>query len=106
MATLLFSIRAKADLADIVSCTIRVWGEDQAVRCLDGIDACYERIARNPSIGRVCGNIRSELRRVEQGRHVVFYRRIDDGIWVSRILHRGMLPERHDLDDDTPDLLY
>jgi len=100
LALLLFSIRAKADLADIVSYMIHMWGDAQAMRYLDGIDACCERIATNPSIGRAYSDVRGDLRRVEQGRHVMFYRKIEDGILVSRILHRGMLPERHDLDDD------
>ena len=39
------------------------------------------------------------LRRIEIGRHVVFYREDAGGILVSRILHQRMLPERHAIDD-------
>jgi plasmid stabilization system protein ParE len=37
---------------------------------------------------------------MEQGKHVVFYRRERGGILVSRILHQHMLPERHAIDDE------
>jgi len=43
------------------------------------------------------------LRRMEQGKHVVFFRREPAGILVSRILHERMLPERHAMvDEDEP----
>jgi plasmid stabilization system protein ParE len=44
------------------------------------------------------------LRRMEIGRHVVFYREDTEGILISRILHRRMLPERHvtGAEDDWP----
>jgi plasmid stabilization system protein ParE len=44
--------------------------------------------------------VRPGLRRMEQGKHVVFFRREPGGILVSRILHERMLPERHAIDDD------
>jgi plasmid stabilization system protein ParE len=34
---------------------------------------------------------------MEHGRHVVFYREETEGILISRILHRRMLPENHDI---------
>jgi plasmid stabilization system protein ParE len=37
---------------------------------------------------------------MEQGKHVVFFRREPGGILISRILHERMLPERHLMDED------
>jgi toxin ParE1/3/4 len=51
-------------------------------------------LAANPALGRACSEIRPGLRRLEHGRHVVFYRQDAAGILVSRILHQRMLPER------------
>jgi plasmid stabilization system protein ParE len=31
---------------------------------------------------------------------VIFYRRETTGIMVSRILHQGMMPERHEMEED------
>jgi len=39
------------------------------------------------------------LRRLEHGKHVVFYRQVRGGIVVSRILHQRMLPDRHAIED-------
>ena len=57
-------------------------------------------LADNPALGRTCDDVRPSLRRMEIGRHVVFYREGIRGILVSRILHRRMLPERHVIDDE------
>jgi antitoxin ParD1/3/4 len=46
-------------------------------------------------LGRPCDDIRPGLRRMEHGKHVVFYRlQKPGGILVVRILHQRMLPEK------------
>jgi toxin ParE1/3/4 len=57
-------------------------------------------LADNPALGRSCDNVRSGLRRLEHGEHVIFYRKDSGGILVSRILHQRMLPERHAIADE------
>ena len=99
MATVQFSVRAEEDLLNIGAYTLRQWGETQAARYLDDLDHCASMLAVNPAIGRACGWVRSGLYRFEQGRHVLFYRKITNGIRVVRILHQSMLPDRHDFDD-------
>jgi toxin ParE1/3/4 len=95
-----FSTRAEGDLLDIGSYTLRTWGDDQAIRYLGDLEACCQRLADNPTAGRSCDEIRPGLRRMEFGRHVVFYRVSPGGILVSRILHQRMLPERHATEED------
>jgi len=69
---------------------------------LTEIEDCFLRLAENPSLGRACDAIRPGLRRIEQGKHVIFYRQHAKGILVSRILHQSMLPTRHPMDDEQP----
>jgi toxin ParE1/3/4 len=92
------SRRAEADLLSIGNHTLQTWGEDQAVRYLSELEACCQMLARNLALGRTCHHVRPGLRRMENGKHVVFYRQEPGGILVSRILHQRMLPERHALD--------
>ena len=99
MAEFRFSRGAEADLLSIGAYTLRTWGEDQTIRYLDDLEACCQMLADNPTLGRVCDEVRPGLRRMERGRHVVFYREDAGGILVSRILHQRMLPERHGIDD-------
>lgn len=54
----------------------------------------------NSALGRTCDDVRPGLRRMECGRHVVFYRSEAGGILISRILHQRMLPGRHAIDDE------
>jgi toxin ParE1/3/4 len=95
-----FSRRAEADLLGIAAYTLQTWGEEQALRYLDELEACCRMLADNPALGRGCEEVRAGLRRMECGRHVVFYREAGGGIRVSRILHGRMLPERHSIDED------
>ncbi len=100
MASVRFSRLAEADLMEIIRYTLDRWGEDQAIRYVDDLEGCCEQIAANPALGRACDDIRPGLRRIEHGRHIVFYRQEAGGVLISRILHQRMLPERQKMDDD------
>jgi toxin ParE1/3/4 len=98
VASFRFSRLAEADLLSISAYTLRTWREAQTIRYIDALEACCQRLADNPAAGRFCDHVRPGLRRMEQGKHVVFFRRERDGILVSRILHERILPERYAID--------
>jgi toxin ParE1/3/4 len=101
VATLRFSRRAEADLLSIGGYTLHTWGEAHAYRYIGELEACCQMLADNPAIGRSCDDVRSGLRRMEHGKHVVFYRLQEHtGILVVRILDQCMLAERQAIDDD------
>lgn len=104
MTAFRFTGRAKADLFQIGDYTINTWGEDQARRYLKSLEDCVRMLACNPGLGRACDWIRPGLHRLEQGRHVVFYRQVKGGVFVVRILHRSMLPDQHSFEDKSPDV--
>jgi toxin ParE1/3/4 len=81
--------------------TLRTWGEGQTIRYLEELETCCQQLANNPNLGRACDEILPGLRRIEHCRHVLFYRLETDGIWVSRILHNRMLPDRHAVGNDS-----
>jgi toxin ParE1/3/4 len=102
MATVRFSRSAKADLLSIGAYTLQTWGAAQAERYLESLEQCSKLLAGNPALGRPCDWIRPGLCRFEKGRHVVFYRREENGILVSRILHQSMLPDQQSFEDAAP----
>ncbi len=100
MAACRFSRAAEADLVSIGVYTLRAWGSAQTARYLDELEACCQQLADNLAAGRLCDHVRPGLRRMEQGKHVVFFRREPTGVLVCRILHERMLPERHVIDEE------
>jgi toxin ParE1/3/4 len=104
VAAFRFSRRAEADLLSIGRYTLRTWGEAQAARYVGELEVCCQTLSDNPALGGLCDEIRPGLRRLEHGKHVVFYRQERAGILVSRIQHQRMLPDRHigDDQDDEP----
>jgi toxin ParE1/3/4 len=95
-----FSRRAEADLFNIGIYTSRTWGEAQTDRYIRQLENCCQLIADNSALGRPCDEIRPGLRRIEEGKHVLFYREDPGGILISRILHQRMLPENQSIDDE------
>ena len=86
---------ARADLLSITEYTLRTWGAAQATRYLAELEDCRNRLAESPDLGRACDDIRPGLRRIEQGKHVIFYYKQAHGVLIVRILHRGMLPKQN-----------
>ena len=100
MAKPRFSRLAQADLYNIGLYTFRTWGETQTSRYLSKMEECCQLLADSPGLGRPCGEVRPGLRRMEQGKHVVFYWEEPGGILISRILHQRMLPENLAINED------
>jgi len=94
-----FSRRAEADLVSIGARTLTTWGVNQTMRYIADVRACCQMLADNPEAGPVCDDIRSGLRRMERGRHVIFYRPDAKGVLISRVLHQGMLPRRYTFEE-------
>jgi toxin ParE1/3/4 len=99
VGNLRFSLSARADLLRIGAYTVDTWGPAQAERYLSALQACAELLAGNPLLGRSSDWIRPGLYRFEKERHVIFYRLQEDGILVSRILHRSMMPDQKSFED-------
>jgi toxin ParE1/3/4 len=90
-----YSPEAEEDLYKITVYTIRHWSETQAERYLDLLTEAAERLLTEPWRGRPCPRILPDLFRCEAGSHVLFYLRTDDGITVSRVLHKRQHAKRH-----------
>lgn len=90
------SVLAELDLADIADYTTDVWGGKQAEAYLDSLVDCFVRIAKTPELVRSCDSVHRGFRRIEQGKHVIFYEPRDHEIFISRVLHQSMLPTRHE----------
>lgn len=95
MPVLRLSKLARLDLIEIADYTVDNWGLQQAVRYLDGLEGCFKQLAQSPGLGRPCDEIRPGYRRMEHEMHVAFYRVDQDGLLISRVLHKRMLPSKH-----------
>jgi toxin ParE1/3/4 len=94
-----FSRLARLDLIEIGDYTLDHWGEDQAIRYLDSLGACFDLIAANPEVGRRCDRLRKGYRRMEHDKHVVFYKIETKSVLVVRVLHQRTLPESRAMDE-------
>jgi toxin ParE1/3/4 len=75
--------------ADICSIWDRIADDsvDAADRWLDRLDDTFRRLATQPLMGRARGELAQGLRSFPNGRYVIFYAALDDGIDVVRVLH-------------------
>ena len=91
MAKYKLTNRAVDDLAQIWNYTFEKWSERQADKYYQMlIDNC-EEIANNPDLGRNYSEVTQNLFGFNAGRHIIFYRRIEDKeIEITRILHKQM----------------
>ena len=95
MSRFVLSPRARDDLNAIWAYTARTWDADQAERYIRRIADVIDLVAGTPTLGRNCDHIRQGYRKHPVGSHMLFYRLINDGIDVVRILHSQMDFDRH-----------
>jgi hypothetical protein len=72
----------------IADYTLKRWGEDQMFRYLDDLEACCQKLAKFPELGRKSDEIRPGLRRMEHGKHVILYREKAEGFgWFASCIN-------------------
>jgi toxin ParE1/3/4 len=80
--------RADEDLKEIYRYTRRMWGRDQAVRYIRGLEQRFRALANSPLSGIVREDLQPEgLRSFVHGSHIVFYQQQPYGVLIVRVLH-------------------
>jgi toxin ParE1/3/4 len=95
MAGFFLSGKAKADVKEIGHYTQQRWGVEQRNRYLGELDACFQKIGANPTLGNSAEAIRAGYRRIREGSHLVFFRKAGNEVEIVRVLHERMLPGKH-----------
>jgi len=100
MAEYVLSNKADDDLGGIYVYSAQTFGEARADAYFLGLRDCLQALADTPRLGRPAELATAGLLRHEHGRHIVFYLMETGGIFVVRILHRGMdVPRPMDAED-------
>ncbi len=94
MAEYRLSPLAESDLEDIWLYTFEQWSVKQADSYYNEIIAVIEQLASGRRNGRYT-EIRRGYLQCRAGRHLIFFRHLDEEIEVIRILHHSMDFERH-----------
>ena len=75
--------------------TLSQWGHGQTEKYIDDLAAAFDLLAPNPRFGKGCDNIRPGYRKHPTLRHIIYYREVDYGIEIIRVLHDHQLAARH-----------
>jgi len=91
MARYKFTNKAVDDLTQIWNYTYTKWSENRAdIYYYMLLENCSE-LADNPDLGKKYLEVTPDLLGFKAGRHIIFYRRIDENdIEITRILHGQM----------------
>ena len=84
------TVKAERDLQEIYNYSFDEFGEDKADAYLLGLDEKLHLLASKPDLGRPIDHVRTGYYRFEYVSHSVFYRRVQDGIQIVRVLHQRM----------------
>jgi toxin ParE1/3/4 len=84
------SPRAQVDLDQIWDYTAERWGFEQAESYIRRLWEDIKAVATRPAIGRACPEVRAGYYKYRSGSHFLFYRSVDNGVDIVRILHERM----------------
>jgi toxin ParE1/3/4 len=86
--------QAEADLVDILAYVARR-SQQAADQLAAAIEQQCQQLARFPGIGRDRGDLAPGLRSFVVQRYLIFFRPIDGGIEVVRVIHGARKIDRH-----------
>lgn len=83
---LTFSPAAEADLLDI-AIFIAEDNQTRALKFIDELEEKCDAVGRTPSIGTARPELGDGICMLPYGRYLIFYREVDMGVRIERILH-------------------
>ena len=86
---------AAKDLRSIIEYTYKEWGPEQVIIYKEQLKTRFGLLAKNPLLGRAHLRLPEHIYYVLEGKHYIFYKSVDDGIEIIRILHTRMDVIRH-----------
>jgi len=89
------SPKAREDMESVWLYTFSQWGHEQTEKYIDDLAAAVDLLTSNPRLGKNCDSIRRGYRKHPTLRHVIYYREVDYGIEIIRVLHDHQLAARH-----------
>ncbi|WP_026376473.1 type II toxin-antitoxin system RelE/ParE family toxin [Aestuariibacter salexigens] len=89
------SNKAEEDISGIYDYSVNAHGTIQAEAYLVALHEALIILAETPSIGTSVEEIRKSYLQFPVHRHMVFYKKVDDGIFVVRVLHQQMKYSMH-----------
>ena len=96
MARYILGKSAQSDILGIADYTIENFGIKQARKYRDGLISCFQDLADRPERGRLyLHKDDTLLMRYRHKSHVIFYKRINIGVLIIRVLGERMDFIRH-----------
>ncbi len=91
------SKKTKQDIQQIAKRSLIDFGEQQTLKYMAGLKATLQMLADDPDHGRTFTHSVTERAYLfyRYVSHVVYYRKRKNDIFIVRILHTKMLPEKH-----------
>lgn len=87
--------KADDDILHIARASVQQWGLARAERYILSLHESFERLAEFPDVGRNANKISPGYLQMESASHTIFYRKIENGILIVRVLHERMDFTRH-----------
>jgi toxin ParE1/3/4 len=85
-----FTVRADADLREIVRYTRKIWGSEQARHYREELEIALQKLSLSPNVGRQREALGPGVRSFRVAAHIAFYVQRNDRITILRLLHPSM----------------
>jgi toxin ParE1/3/4 len=86
----IISTLAEEDLLNIFLISIEGWGIDKAHKYSKTLEEAFIMLSKHPDLGKERKDLFSGALSFPVGSHIIFYRKKDSQIEISRILHQRM----------------
>lgn len=95
MGNFRFSTRAETDLLEIARYTIEHFGLKQSQLYKQELFDCFNSLSNNSNLGRSASEYIPFLKQFPYKSHTIFYRPMETGILIVKVLNQNLDFERH-----------
>ncbi len=89
------SNKACTDLDSILDYFIINFGSAVMLNYHESLEKCFEILSENPDLGNEIEYVRLDYMCFKHRSHLIFYKKISQGIMIVRILHKSMDAPRY-----------
>ncbi len=93
MRGFIYTPRASLEIEQISDYTNSQWGQSQALKYIDDMEALFVQLTIFPDMGEITGVPHEQTQKIAFNSHIIYYDVSDDNVVILAVLHKNQLPD-------------
>ena len=88
-----YTPRASLEIEQIAGYTDKHWGQTQAIKYINDMEALFVQLTLFPDMGETTGTPNTQTQKITFQSHVIYYDFSDTNIIILAVIHKNQIPD-------------